>query len=498
MWTALIIAIGAVLLAFTFLTIFFIANSPGKVEPFLDQNGNPLEGSISEKTFITIGGIEQGIFLRGKDADKPVLLYLHGGPSFSEYFLVEKYPTGWEDEFVVCYWDQRGGGMSASPDIPTETMTMDQLLLDTVELTEYLRNRFGKEKIYLAAHSGGTIFGIQAAAQYPELYHAYIGIAQITNQRESEKIAYQYLLSQYEERGDSPMVAKLQKHPVLQDESAIPDFFKSVLRDQAMHELGVGTMRNMHSISRDIAWPIMLCKAYTLGEKINLWRSKIFFVNKTSLKEEALNTDLTTRVNSLKIPVYFFGGAWDLTVNTDLSKAYLEKLDAPVKAFYTFEHSAHSPNYEEPDKMMEIIRKNVLKREDLVEYMEVETPIYKIKIPSQWEYRIFDGDRMEFLNQENQVGGVEVFGFGPDQAISSLTPNHSEIISQEEIKDYQGKAIKVELILTQPAASGDSSKQYEVHYYFIQENIAFDIFFNQEETNSEAVASITKSFAPSL
>ncbi len=356
MLTVLIVIMGMILIAFTLLTGFLIANSPGKVEPFLDQNGNPLEGSISEKTFITIGGIEQGIFLRGKDADRPVLLYLHGGPSFSEYFLVEKHPTGLEDEFVVCYWDQRGGGISANPDIPAETMTMDQLLSDTVELTEYLRDRFGKEKIFLAAHSGGTIFGIQAAAQFPEFYHAYFGIAQITNQRESEKIAYQYLLGQYEERGDSSMVAKLQKYPILQDESAIPGFFKSVLRDQAMHELGVGTMRNMHSIGWDISWPIMRSKAYTLEEKINLWRSKIFFVNKTSLKEEALNTDLTTQVTSLEIPVYFLSGAWDLTVNTDLSKAYLEQLDAPVKEFYTFEHSAHSPNYEEPDKMMEILK----------------------------------------------------------------------------------------------------------------------------------------------
>ncbi|MDW7672360.1 MAG: hypothetical protein SCK57_04980 [Bacillota bacterium] len=36
---------------------------------------------------------------------------------------------------------------------------------DTVEVTHYLWKRFGQDKIYLAAHSGETVFAIQAAAE---------------------------------------------------------------------------------------------------------------------------------------------------------------------------------------------------------------------------------------------------------------------------------------------------------------------------------------------
>jgi hypothetical protein len=50
-------------------------NSPGKPSPFLDENGNPLAGSISEKVFVKIGGVEQGMFIRGKNLKNPVLLY---------------------------------------------------------------------------------------------------------------------------------------------------------------------------------------------------------------------------------------------------------------------------------------------------------------------------------------------------------------------------------------------------------------------------------------
>ena len=83
--------------------------SPGKPEPFLDENGSPLAGSISEKVFVNINGVEQGMFIKSKDAAHPVLLYLHGG--MPETFLTQKYPTGLEDNFTVVWWEQRGSGI---------------------------------------------------------------------------------------------------------------------------------------------------------------------------------------------------------------------------------------------------------------------------------------------------------------------------------------------------------------------------------------------------
>jgi len=43
-----------------------------------------------------------------------------------------------------------------------------------------------------------------------------------------------------------------------------------------------------------------------------------------------------------------------------LAKDYLEKLQAPIKGFYTFEKSAHSPMFEEPEKMQRILQEDVL------------------------------------------------------------------------------------------------------------------------------------------
>ena len=71
-------------------------------------------------------------------------------------------------------------------------------------------------------------------------------------------------------------------------------------------------------------------------------------------------TDLAREVAALAVPVYFFHGRHDHTVSYALARSFLEELEAPVKGFYTFEDSAHSPIFEEPDHVRRILREDVL------------------------------------------------------------------------------------------------------------------------------------------
>jgi pimeloyl-ACP methyl ester carboxylesterase len=273
-----------------------------------------------------------------------------------DYFLTQDYPTGLDEYFTVVWWEQRGSGLSYSADIPPETVTPEQLVSDTVEVTNYVRKRFGQEKIYLMGHSGGTFIGIQAAARAPELYHAYIGVAQMSNQLESEKLAYDYMLQRFKDDGNTKMVRRLEEAPV-GDAVPLPDSYLKV-RDVAMHGLGIGTTHDMKSIVTGLLLRSLLSREYTLSEKVGMWRGKIF--SGSRLWNIQLSTDLTTKVTRLEVPVYFLHGAYDYTVSYPLAKSYFERLDAPVKGFYTFKQSAHSPLFEEPDKMGEIMRKDVL------------------------------------------------------------------------------------------------------------------------------------------
>jgi len=336
-----------------------LAWSPGKPEPFLDENGNPLAGSISEKIHVNINGVEQGMFIKSKNINNPVLLFVHGGPGMPEYWLTQTYPTGLEEFFTVVWWEQRGAGLSYSPDIPAETMNAEQFISDTLAVTNYLRQRFGKEKIYLMAHSWGSYIGIQAAVRAPELYYAYIGIGQISYQIKSEQLAYEYALEYYKKNDNTDMVQRLEAAPPTMP-VPLPAAYDS-LRDEYMHGAGIGTTHEMRSVVTGIFLPSWQFREYTLGEKINLWRGKIFSRSHDfNLWDKMQATDLTQQVTELDIPVYFFEGAYDYTCANPLAKKYFEKLNAPVKGFYTFENSAHSPIFEEPEKVLKILQEDVL------------------------------------------------------------------------------------------------------------------------------------------
>jgi pimeloyl-ACP methyl ester carboxylesterase len=352
--------IPAILLIVVLILIgVLLAYSPGNPEPFLDENGKLLAGSISEKVFVKINGVEQGMFIKSKDATHPVLLFVHGGPGMPEYWLTQRYPTGLEDYFTVVWWEQRGTGLSYSPDIPPETMTAEQFISDTLAVTNYLRERFDKEKIYLMAHSWGSYIGIQAAAQEPELYYAYIGMGQVSYQIQSEQLAYEYALEQYKKNGNMDMVQRLESAPPTIT-VPLPDAYEA-LRDEYMHGIGIGTTHGMKSVITGIFLPSWQFREYTFREKVNLWRGKFLSRSRNfSLWDKMQAMDLSQQVPELELPVYFFEGIYDYTCSYTLAKDYFEKLRAPVKGFYTFEQSAHTPLFEEPEKIQNILQEDVL------------------------------------------------------------------------------------------------------------------------------------------
>ena len=360
MW--LIISIFTLCIIITILII--LPPSRGKMPLFYDDNGDVISGSISEKTLLDVDGTKLGMLIMGKDETKPILLFLGGGPGIPEYLLEYKNATGLADEFVVCYLEYCGTSISYQSDMKVESMTKEQYISDVVAVTKCLQERFNQEKIYLMGHSFGTFIGIQVVYQFPELYHAYIAMSQMTNQAESEKIAYEYMLEQYRNSGNSKMISELEKYPILSFDDALQNYFASSIRDNAMHDLGIGTTRSMDSVITGIFFPSLKCPVYTQIERMNIWRSKVF-ISRTPVANERLQFNAFDEIQSLSIPIYFFAGKYDYTCCYTLQKEYYERLNAPLKGFYTFENSAHSPLFEEPEKAIEILRKDVLGESNL-------------------------------------------------------------------------------------------------------------------------------------
>jgi pimeloyl-ACP methyl ester carboxylesterase len=182
-------------------------------------------------------------------------------------------------------------------------------------------------------------------------------MAQATHQIASEQEAYCFMLEAYRERGDHRMVRRLERSPVT---GAIPlPRGYEVLRDPAMHRLGVGTTHDMGSVLTGIFLPSWSFPDYTAVEKLNLWRGRRFSRG-FGLWEQMLATDLTTVITRLEVPAHFLHGRHDRTVSYDLARSYVGQLIAPQVGFYTFDRSAHSPAFEEPDRTLQILTEDVL------------------------------------------------------------------------------------------------------------------------------------------
>lgn len=338
-----ILALLVAVLVGGFLIVLF--NSPGELVDLKNEKGETIEGSISEKKFVKIGGIKQGMFIRGEDQTKPVLLFLHGGPGTPEFAMSEAWETQkrLEKEFVVCYWDQRGTGMSNTKELDSKTITKDRLMKDTVEVTNYLRRRFKQEKIYLMGHSWGAYLGIKTVQKNPELYSAYMGIGQPVQQKKGQKLAYDYLRSHAKKIDDKKALKKLETF-----DPEAPAY------NLLLEEYGVGIRHEGPSLMTMIKHLIFF-KGYTLTEKINAIKGMP--LSNEKLDNEDYSTDnLLESVPELDVPTYGLHGKYDYQVSYQLAKEYFSKVKAPDKEFFTFEKSAHSPNYEETEAFYNAVK----------------------------------------------------------------------------------------------------------------------------------------------
>ena len=313
----------------------------------------PKGHSFSEKTTLEIDGAKLGLILLSDKEDNPVLLVCGGGPGIPQYLLESLYPSVLPEYFTVCYFDYRGTGLSFDGSTDPDSMTKDRFIDDVLQVTNYLKDRFSQDKIYIMGHSFGTYIAFNAVKQFPENYIAYFAMSQICNQQQSELIAYDYMRKCYEEQGNSSMASKFDEYKIKDSEEDYRKYTNSSLRDEAMHSLGVGTTSDMDNVITDLFFPSLRIKAYTPGERINIWRGKIVS-GKYAVSNESRLFNAFEEIQNIDIPIYFFAGENDMTCCTSLQKEYYEMVEAPEKKFFFYEGCAHSPIYEDGEKTRRI------------------------------------------------------------------------------------------------------------------------------------------------
>ena len=315
---------------------------------------------ISSLEEITLGGLKQWIFMRGADKSNPIMLFLHGGPGASAPGMPSSRDIDAEliKHFTVVHWDQRGAGKSFDSDIPVSSMTMDRFVEDCNELIDYVRNRFNVQKVFLVAHSSGTVTGIKTAHRYPEKIHAYVGVGQIIHDHEQIRLAYDFIIDGAEKSED----VKIQN-----DIKAIgppPYETPEKLYEMQNYVFRFGGVIHDNSVKQisGLLLSFFTSPEYSISDGLNSLMMKGLFFSVSAMWDEINDIDITKEIRSIKVPVYFFEGKYDMATPSVLVKEFYDGLDAVKgKKLIIFENSAHMPMIEEKEKYEDLLINLVLK-----------------------------------------------------------------------------------------------------------------------------------------
>jgi pimeloyl-ACP methyl ester carboxylesterase len=304
---------------------------------------------VQETLKLRIGGIEQWVYARGQDRANPVILFVHGGPASPMSAAMWMFQRPLEEYFTVVHWDQRGAGrtyLETDPDSIADTIRIDRYVDDAIELAQQVRERYDQRKLILVGHSWGTVVGMKAALKRPELFHAYVGIGQVINTQDNERLSFDYGLAQAKKHGNAEAIRELESiapypgdQPITRDRIIIarkwPQFYGGLtaFRESSDYYFNAGKLSPEYSAT-DVA-AIDKGSLFTLGR----------------ILPEFLEVDFKP-VKTFPIPVVMVMGRHDYTTPSQPTDDWLRKVKAPSKRGIWFEHSAHMIPFEEPGKLL--------------------------------------------------------------------------------------------------------------------------------------------------
>ncbi|HUJ14841.1 MAG TPA: alpha/beta fold hydrolase [Thermoanaerobaculia bacterium] len=295
-----------------------------------------LHSPIRDASFVRIGGIDQWVTITGDDLRNPIVLFLHGGPGDPYSPYADSMFAGWQKNFTLVQWDQRGAGRTYARNGPSvePTMTFDRMVRDGIEVAEYLTEHLGQKKIFLVGGSWGSFLGIEMVRARPDLFAAYIGVAQMVNWRENVRASYGRVLQLAREAHDEPAIADLTAlgPPPWSSLRQWPKFRKWLVAYQK--RIATAPAPNMNVA------PEYDNEADRAAREASDDFSFVHFIGMTMNGPET-QIDLPSLGTKFSIPIDFVQGEDDLKALPELAKAYFDRIESPRKAFYLVPASGH-------------------------------------------------------------------------------------------------------------------------------------------------------------
>lgn len=296
----------------------------------------PAPKPVKEEMFVRIGGIDQWITIKGDDLNNPVVLFLHGGPGDAWSPYADTMFAGWEKDFTLVQWDQRGAGRTYAKSGPSvePTMTVDRMAQDGIEVAEFLATHLHKKKVIIVGGSWGSILGIHMAHARPDLFYAYVGKGQLVNERKNLAASYARVLELARAARDEQAITALTAigPPPWDSLKKWPLYRKWELFYQAKRATAPSAPT---ALSPEYASPEEQAH-YAAADDFNFehfWGLK--------MSGPLWDVDLPALGTDFAIPIFIIQGQEDLTALPEVARVYYDSLKAPRKRFYLVPGTGH-------------------------------------------------------------------------------------------------------------------------------------------------------------
>ncbi len=289
------------------------------------------DGGVNESMFVEINGTRQWISIYGEDLDNPVLLYLHGGPGSATSPYDYAFTRQWADVYTVVTWDQRNCGKSYDAGQNGIALTYDLFMDDGLDMTTFLLDYLGKEKITLLGHSWGTYLGANLALTYPELYDAYIGTGQMVDMNENEAALREVAAGWVGDDAEG-----LESLGLLTPERLTKEHL--VTRNQILEKYGYGMM--VEGTDYSLPLTCIFNPYYSIGDFVNYMGSDYSVYMDFILSDEFSKFSLLGKTE-YAVPYYNINGDRDYQTNYVLAQEYFDEVKAPYKEMFIMAGSTH-------------------------------------------------------------------------------------------------------------------------------------------------------------
>ncbi len=298
--------------------------------------------------YIPINGMEQYLLHYRASPDCPVLLFLHGGPGMAESTFAYVFQEQLSSLFTVVHWDQRGAGKTLTKaSKKKEYPSVDELLGDLLRIVQYLKKRYHKEKIAILGHSWGSMLGSLFVKKYPEEVLCYIGVGQIIDIVENEKVGFDKLRERIVKANNQKDLAALEKigvYPETNYEKPMIKKLQKVRILQGKYKIGMDFIPILKALFKSPVFKISDITSLFKGMNNNkrLWD----FLFSHNLYEEN---------RAYEIPVFYVLGDRDFQAPNTIASSYFDTINAPVKKLFLIKDAGHFIMLDQPKLFSEAL-----------------------------------------------------------------------------------------------------------------------------------------------